>query len=92
MSLAELLDKVVDLPTFAAFVWALVEERERAQQIERAEPERYFDGALDWKNADIANYLGACMSYFEMDEEAFEGKEPTWRDLAEFLYHGKIWE
>lgn len=42
-----LLDSVRDRDTFIAFVQALADERERAQEIERQNPDRYtVDGAL----------------------------------------------
>ena len=62
----ELLEKVSDRDSFIAFVFALASEREEAEEIERREPKRYsIDGALNWKNGDIANYLYAALDYFE---------------------------
>lgn len=89
----ELLDAVTDRDTFVAFVSALAAEREEATAIEQANPKAYcVDGALGWKNGDIASYLGACLDYFT--EKPFHKPErgPSWRMLAEFLYQGKIIE
>ncbi|MFB3892170.1 MAG: hypothetical protein ACE15C_09125 [Phycisphaerae bacterium] len=85
----ELLDKVCDAQSFIAFVEALASERAEAERIERAEPLHRVDGALDWKNAKISEYLSACLSHFVFHEPK---EEPTWREFAEFLYSGKIIE
>jgi hypothetical protein len=89
----ELLEAVTDRDTFISFVSALAAEREQAEDIERADPQRYgLDGALGWKNGDIAAFLDAALTYFE--ETAFHRPErkPSWRMFAEFLYQGKIIE
>ena len=93
MSPEELLPEVVDRETFVAFVKALANERDDAARMEKDDPQRYcVDGAHDWKNADIASYLHACLDYFT--EKPFHEPElgPTWRMLADFLYFGKIIE
>ena len=52
-SLSELLDAVHDRESFNRFVDALASERERAEKLEREEPERYrYGGALGWQNSD----------------------------------------
>jgi hypothetical protein len=89
----ELLQAVVDRETFIAFVSALAAEREQAVGIERADPKASsIDGALGWKNGDIAAFLYAGLDYFT--EKPFHSPErkPSWRMFAEFLYHGKIIE
>lgn len=61
MSPEELLDQVKDRESFIMFVQALAEELEAAAQIECANPNAYcIDGALGWKNADIASFLPIC--------------------------------
>jgi len=86
----DLLAKVHDRSSFLAFVQALAEERELAMVEEEADPSRYrLDGARGWKNADIANFLGAALTYFtdqNVDEVA------TWSRFADFLYSGKVVE
>src|SRR5215203_3106180 len=88
----ELLDKVQDRRSFIDFVEALAAEREEAQAIESENPEMYFDGALNWKNAQIGAYLYACLDYFEDKPYHKPEKDPSWKMFAEFLYFGKIIE
>jgi hypothetical protein len=88
----ELLDQVHDRDSFIAFVEALADEREDAQNIERDNPQTYMlDGAHNWKNADIGSFLYASLAYFGGPcDESDNG--PTWKLFAEFLYCGKIIE
>jgi hypothetical protein len=89
----ELLDAVVDKNTFIAFVSALADEREEAEEIERADPKAYsVDGALGWKNGDIAAFLNASLEYFTEGPFHKPARKLSWRMFAEFLYHGKIIE
>jgi len=61
----ELLERVRDRDSFLELVDAMIVERERAREIEAAEPSRYcVDGALSWKNAQIDAFLAAACSYF----------------------------
>jgi hypothetical protein len=89
----DLLDNVHDRESFVAFAWALAEERDRAEEIERANPNVYIvDGALGWMNGSIGQFIGAGLTHFEprLGEKLIE--IPTWQDLAMFLYLGKIYE
>lgn len=89
-SLEHLLDEVDSRDAFIAFAEALAKEREAAARLERAEPRRYsIDGALDWKNGDIASFIYAGLTRFQHSRD---DEQPTWRMFAEFLYHGKIIE
>ncbi len=93
MTLHEMRQGVQDRDTFVAFVQALAEERERAQEIEHADPQRYqLDGAHGWKNGDISSYLYACLDYFNTKPFHQPATEPSWRMFADFLYFGKIIE
>lgn len=89
-----LLEQVLDRESFIAFVAALASERELASQIEKDNPQSYMvDGALNWKNGDIQNFLYAALDYFEpgpLREPPAE--QPNWKMFAEFLYCGKIIE
>ncbi len=90
----ELLDRVSDRATFIAFVSALAAERESAAKIEKDNPKSYIvDGALDWKNGDIPNFLYAALEYFT-DGPLREPipEQPSWKMFADFLYCGKIIE
>ena len=89
----ELLDLVVDQTSFIRFVEALAEERTEAKAIEAANPQRYcVDGAHNWKNAEIDNFLEGCLDYFTPKPVHTPEQTPSWRMFAEFLYHGKIIE
>jgi hypothetical protein len=89
----DLLTKVVDRKSFIEFVTALAEERAEAERMEREEPIRYqLGGALNWQNGDISSFLDAALAGFEADRSLAELKAPTWRNFAEFLYSGKIYE
>ena len=93
MSPIELLDKVADQDSFIAFVRALAEERETAEQLERDEPVRFqLGGACGWQNGSISSFLYGGLAYF--DPKPFHEPEsnPSWKMMAEFLYYGKIWE
>jgi hypothetical protein len=93
MSLEELLDEVDDRESFLAFVEALVEERARAERMERESPVGYqLGGALGWQNGDISTFLDAALHYFEPSQYHLPEDTPSWRMFAEFLYFGKIYE
>jgi 3-methyladenine DNA glycosylase Tag len=87
----EALELVCDYNSFREFIWTLIDEREVAEEIEREnEMEKMHVAPLGWQNSDISQFLGAGMTYFE--KKADRGGNPTWRDIAEFLYYGKIYE
>lgn len=87
----EALELVKDYESFREFIWTFIDEREAAEEIEREnEMESKYGAPLGWQNSDISQFLGAGMTYFERKEQKTEN--PSWRDLAEFLYLGKIYE
>lgn len=89
----ELLDKVVDQQSFVAFVWALADEREQAENMEREQPVLYsLSGALNWQNGDIPSFLGAALNLLEKKDDSEPDEQPSWKLFADFLYHGKIIE
>lgn len=89
-SLETLLDEVACRDSFIAFARALARERESAAALEMRDRVRHqVDGALGWKNADIASFVYAGLSAFE---ELPDSAQPTWASIAEFLYRGKIVE
>jgi hypothetical protein len=94
-NVAKALDRVTDRESFVAFVEALVEERELAEQLEREKPEYYkYGGALSWQNSTISSYLSAALNCVEDPNSLGEhiSEVPSWRAFAEFLYMGKVWE
>jgi hypothetical protein len=89
----DLLDTVHDRESFIAFASALAEERDRAEQIERDNPGTYIiDGALGWMNGSIGQFIEAGLTHFEPAPDEKPIETPTWKDLAMFLYCGKIIE
>ena len=88
----EFLEKVSDRASFIEFLTALAEEREEAERMERDEPRYQRGGAHNWQNGSISSFLWASLAYF--DAKPFHEPEsaPSWRMLAEILYHGKIYE
>jgi hypothetical protein len=94
MSAIELLDLVHDRESFLDFAQALADERREAEEIELSQPENYKwgAGALGWYNTCISQFIEAAMSHFEPDAEGPVIEHVTWKDLAEFLYSGKIIE
>jgi hypothetical protein len=89
----DLIEQVTDRETFIQFVQALADERERAQEIERVNPNIYaVDGALGWKNGDISSFLAAALACFTTQSATYSQQDPSWKMFAEFLYFGKIYE
>jgi hypothetical protein len=90
----DILRKVRDRESFLRFVKALAKERKEAHAIEKKQPKKWLaDGARNWKNTEIESFLLACTLYFNRKRPDFKPEEnPSWRMLAEFLYHGKIME
>lgn len=91
-----LLDAVTDRDTFLAFLSALITDRECAEEMERADPNlAHYGGARRWQNSAISAFLGAAAAYFEHQDCPHRDSPtvpPSWRDFAEFLYFGKIYE
>ena len=87
-------EEVHDRATFIRFVEALAEERSKAEELERSNPLKYsMGGAYDWQNGSISTFLEGAIAGAEAQESWGSGKAgPSWRDLAVFLYLGKIYE
>jgi hypothetical protein len=89
----ELLEKVSDRKSFMEFAWALIHDREEAERIEREDPQLWqWGGANNWQNSSISAFLSAAVAHFENPSKMTGDERPTWRDVAEFLYMGKIYE
>ena len=68
----ELLEKVEDRKSFIEFIGALIQDRNHASQIEKSKTEEYrFNGAYDWQNLTIQDYLEAAVRWLE---------DITWKD------------
>lgn len=90
--LSEILDEVVDQKSFLLFVSALIADRKH-QEDKRSDP---FGYSGDWANNTIADFLEGAVSWAEdtdfgvSQQEALEINK--WKQFAEFLYCGKIYE
>ncbi|ARN21524.1 hypothetical protein [Piscinibacter gummiphilus] len=87
-------DSVVDRASFFRFAEALVAERVSAEELERRHPQRYcLGGAEDWQNSTISSYLECALAGAGAQADwGTSSTGPTWRDLAVFLWLGKIYE
>lgn len=87
-------DLVNDRESFIQFVEWLIEDRQEADDLERSDPERYkWGNANGWQNSSISSFLESAVAGVDGQREwASEDKGPSWKDLAVFLYLGKIYE
>lgn len=86
-------DTVHDRDSFMQFVDWLCADRSEAEDIERADAERYkWGGANGWQNSSIASFLEAAIAGAEAQRDWGGDTGPSWKDLAVFLYLGKIYE
>ena len=86
-------DSVNDRESFIQFVQWLIADRVAADRIERADPQSTrWDGAMGWQNASIAHFLESALAGAEAQADWGKGSGPSWKDLAVFLYLGKIYE
>ena len=86
-------DQVNDRESFIRFVEALVSDREQAEALERASPEKYrWGGANNWQNASISSFLDCALAGATAQNDWGSSSGPSWQDLAVFLYLGKIYE
>ena len=87
-------DLVNDRESFIQFIEWLAKDRQEADVLERSDPERYqWGGANGWQNSSIASFLECAISGAEAQRDWASGPGgPSWKDLAVFLYLGKIYE
>lgn len=86
-------DTVTDRDSFVQFVEYLVANRVAAYEIEKADPQRYQWGGPDgWQNTEIHAFLEGALAGSMAQRDWGKAAGPTWRDLALFLYLGKIYE
>lgn len=84
-------DTVHDRKSFMEFIDWLCTDRRQAEEIERTDPDRYrWSGANGWQNTEIVSFLEAAVA--GVGNAWGAGTEPSWKDLAVFLYLGKIYE
>jgi hypothetical protein len=93
MTIIELLGQVHDRESFLKFAYAFAEDRRRVESIEAADPEGYqWGGAEGWNNNCISLFIEGGLSHFEPVSDRPDIENPTWKDLAEFLWCGKCIE
>lgn len=86
-------DEVNDRKSFIRFVSALIEDRKSAEAKEKEAPEAYrLGGANNWQNTTISSYLECALAGAEEQDDWGDSNTSSWRDLALFLYLGKIYE
>lgn len=86
-------DTVSDRDSFVRFVEYLVANREAARGVEMADPERYqWGGADGWQNTEVHAFLDGALAGVLAQRNWGTAAAPSWRDLAVFLYLGKIYE
>ena len=87
------LESVKDKETFLKFLEEFVSDRQRAEELESEDPKKWsWGGANGWQNSDISMFLESASCYFHEGPECHSGETLSWKDLAEFLYYGKIYE
>jgi hypothetical protein len=86
-------DTVNDRDSFIRFVESLAANRQAAYEVEKADPQRYQWGGTDgWQNTEIHAFLEGALAGSLAQRDWGTSAAPTWRDLAVFLYLGKIYE
>lgn len=86
-------NSVSDRDTFVQFVEYFAANRQAAYEVEKADPQRYQWGGTDgWQNTEVHAFLEGALAGSLAQREWGAGPVPTWRDLALFLYLGKIYE
>jgi len=87
-------DSVNDRESFIQFVEWLIEDRQEADDLERCDSQRYkLGGANGWQNSSISSFLEGAIAGADGQRDWANGDGgPSWKDLAVFLYLGKIYE
>ena len=86
-------DTVTDRDSFVRFVEYLAADRFAAADVEKSDPQRYqWSGAAGWQNTEIPAFLEGALAGALAQRDWGTGTAPSWRDLAVFLYLGKIYE
>lgn len=86
-------DTVTDRDSVVRFVEYLAADRVAAADVENADPQCYqWDGAAGWQNTEIPAFLEGALAGSLAQRDWGTGAAPSWRDLAVFLYLGKIYE
>jgi len=93
MSPEELIDQVNDKESFVKFLDSFISDCQIAEKMERENPEMYqWGGANNWQNSSISCFLESASVYLMEGPHRHEGGDLDWKDMANFLYFGKIYE
>src|SRR5437868_6707856 len=91
MTSDELLEKVHNQESFLSYARALAQERREAERLEGDKPTAGpLKGEVGWRDSTISRFIESGLGHFESDGTVIES--PTWKDLAMFLYYGKMYE
>jgi hypothetical protein len=89
-------DAVCDSSTFLAFVRELIADREDEVRKEENRPSSpHGPGANGWENCTIEGFLESAVAWVEDSDFGIKqglSPENPWRQFANFLYMGKIYE
>jgi len=86
----ELIEKVNSLETFLDFLKALMlDKRDEDEKENKEASSPYASGHNGWENNDIASFLDAMHAGTEDNEFS---KKASWKNFAEIIYMGKIYE
>lgn len=84
----ELIEKIDSLETFLEFIEDLMLDKQDEEENKEASSP-YVSGHNGWENNDIASFLDA-MHVGTKDNGL--SKEASWKNFAEIIYMGKIYE
>jgi len=96
MGLHEAIDKVNDAESFLNFVRVLIAEKKdevKKEKVHSSSP--YGPGANGWENARIETFLEAAVAWAADTDFVQKQNDPhvnSWRQFANFLYAGKLYE
>lgn len=87
------LEKVQDRDSFVRFLGLLGEDFALEKQIEAVTPSPPFSsGALGWENGSIEAFLDAACSWGKSKTPLRPHNPNPWRECAEIIHMGKIYE
>lgn len=94
----DLLEAVRDKASFITFLKALSRESDLADEELKANPGKYsYTSVFGWENGSIGAFLDASAAWLEdqapdSDFRIQDGPSVTWKEMAEIIYAGKIYE
>ncbi len=84
---------MTDEASFLTFVAELLEDRRLAAHLEKRDPKSTQRG---WQNSSIEDFLESALAWAKDSDfgrrQDLDGATSPWRQVAAFLYAGKIYE